>query len=100
MQIFIFLLASFLQEHNSKGLHGEDDADLLIVRTAVEIVRKERQAVLVGEDNDQLAVLCHYGQPKNNKLLFRTRNHPWNNIEKSKVTRDLDNCILILHNCL
>ena len=40
-QVFIYLLASSLQQHNIKVLHAEDDADLLIARTAIEIAEYE-----------------------------------------------------------
>ena len=57
----IYLLASFLQQHNIKLLHAEDGADLLTVGTAVDIaiaVEKE-DTVLDGKDNDLLTLLCH-----------------------------------------
>ena len=39
--------------------HANDDADLLIVNTAVESARTSAM-VLVGDDTDLLVLLCYY----------------------------------------
>ena len=54
-QRFINTLSRFLQEDNCPTFHAEGDADVLIVKTAVESAR-ERNTVLVGDDT---AVLLH-----------------------------------------
>ena len=54
-QRFINMLSRFLQEDNCPTYHAEGDADVLIVKTAV-----ERNTVLVGDDTDLLVLLCFY----------------------------------------
>ena len=54
-QRIINMLSRFLQEDNCPTYHAEGDADVLIVKTAV-----ERNTVLVGDDTDLLVLLCFY----------------------------------------
>lgn len=56
---FINMLSRFLQEDNCATYHAEGNADVLIVKTAVESAR-ERNTVFVGNDTDLLALLCFY----------------------------------------
>jgi predicted nuclease of predicted toxin-antitoxin system len=95
-QAFIYQLASVLLNHNIKVLHADDDADLLIVKTAVQIAERE-DVILVGEDNDLLALLCHYAQPKCKKLLFQTSKCTWDIIETQKAMCGLEKSVLLLH---
>ena len=54
------MLSRFLHwEDNCPTYHAEGDADVLIVKTAVESA-KERNTVLVGADTDLLVLLCFY----------------------------------------
>ena len=55
-QRFINMQSRFLEEDNFPTYHAEGDADVLIVKTAVESAR-ERNTVLVGDDTD-LLVTC------------------------------------------
>ena len=55
-QRFINMQSRFLEEDNFPTYHAECDADVLIVKTAVESAR-ERNTVLVGDDTD-LLVTC------------------------------------------
>ena len=56
-QRFFNMLSRFLQENNCPTYHAEGDADVLIVKTAVESAR-ERNTVLAGDDTDLLVLLC------------------------------------------
>ena len=55
-QWLINMLSRFLQEENCPTYHAEGNADVLIVKTAVESAR-ERNTVLVGDDTDTCTVV-------------------------------------------
>ena len=95
-QSFIYLLASFFKENEIQVQHAEDDADLLIVNSAFQIA-ETKDTILVGEDNDLLALLCHYTEPGGKKLLFKTSKHTWDMIETKKAMCGLDTCALFLY---
>ena len=80
-------------------VHAEADADFLTVKTAVRMAEKD-ETILVGEDNDLLALLCHYAQPQSKKLLFKTSKLAWDIIETKKGMHGLDKNILFLHSFL
>ena len=60
---------SLLQEDNSPTYHAEGDADVLIVKTAVESA-KERSSVLLGAYTDLLVLLCFYTRSDSFDLYF------------------------------
>ena len=64
------MLSRFLQEDNCPTYYAEGDADLLIIKTAVESAR-ERNTVLVGDDTDLLVLLCFYTRSDSFDLYFK-----------------------------
>ena len=64
------MLSRFLQENNCPTYHAEGDADVLIVKTAVESA-KERNTVLVGADTALLVLLCFYTRSDIFDLYFK-----------------------------
>ena len=82
-QRFINMLSRFPQEDNCPTYHAEGDADVLIVKTAVESAR-ERNTVLVGDDTDLLVLLCFYTRSDSFDLYFKpepkanSRRRVWN----------------------
>lgn len=70
-QRFIHLLASKLAASGCSIHHASNDADLLIVQTAVEL-SKEHNTVLIGEDTDLLVLLCHHANMEFKDIIFRT----------------------------
>ncbi|CAC5398425.1 unnamed protein product [Mytilus coruscus] len=59
-----------LQEHSIETIQAKVDADLLIVKTAVEKSISE-EVVVYGEDTDLLILLCHLAE-KNSHCIFFT----------------------------
>ena len=59
-QRFLCLLGSSLQKAGCTTIHAKGDADILIVKTAVESA-KVVSTVLIGDDTDLLILLCYYG---------------------------------------
>ncbi|CAC5370036.1 unnamed protein product [Mytilus coruscus] len=63
-----------LQEHSIETIQAKGDADLLIVKTAVE--KSTRQEVVVyGEDTDLLILLCHLAENNSHCIFFTTDKH-------------------------
>ena len=93
-QRFINMLSRFLQEDNCPTYHAEGDADVLIVKTAVESAR-ERNTVLVGDDTDSLVLLCFY--TRSDSFCFKpepkanSRRRVWN-MKKVKVKCEMFVC--------
>lgn len=102
-QRFINMLSQFLKKSNCTTYHADGDADVLIVKTAVESAR-ERTTVLVGDDTDLLVLLCFYTHPDGYDLFFKpepkanSRRRVWN-MKKVKEQLGFNVCrdILFLH---
>jgi len=58
-QKFIFMLGECLMGDGFSVHHANDDADFLIVETAIELAKAETVTVL-GEDTDLLVLLLHH----------------------------------------
>ena len=58
-QNFINMLSRYLQLSGCQTHHSQEDADLLIVSTAVSSANT-KMTVLVGEDTDLIILLCFY----------------------------------------
>ena len=58
-QCFLLMLSEALQNIGCETHHANGDADLLIVKTAVESARANTM-VLVGYDIDLLVLLCYH----------------------------------------
>ena len=65
-QAFVIQLASFLQKQGFETLNADGDADVLIVKTAVESAN-----ILVGDDTDLLIFLAHYVRMDAHRLYMR-----------------------------
>ena len=93
-QRFINMLSRFLQEDNCPTYHTEGDADVLIVKTAVESAR-ERNTVLVGDNTDLLVLLCFYTRSDSFGLYFKpeptanSRRPVWNKKVKEPLGDDV-----------
>ena len=68
-QAFANMLSCYLQQKNCQTHHSEADADLLIVKKAVESSRRI-STVLVGDDTDLLILLCYHARLDMFDLVF------------------------------
>ncbi|CAC5394798.1 unnamed protein product [Mytilus coruscus] len=68
-QRFITLLQETFIESGIDALQAQDDADLLIVQTAV-TKSHAKEVVVFGEDTDLLVLLCHHAKQNQNKIYF------------------------------
>lgn len=100
-QKFINLLADTLERNGYSTLHAANDADVLIVKTAV-TQAKTVPIVLVGDDTDLLILLLHYAEANACDLVFRPEprqrdktRKTWD-IKKAKTSLGSDVCSLIL----
>lgn len=80
-QDFINMLSDEMRKRDISTLDAEDDADLLIVQTAVNMAMYKTTFV-IAEDTDILVLLCHYHKPGTN-LYMKS--------EKSTIKRPLWN---------
>ncbi|XP_068675446.1 uncharacterized protein [Montipora foliosa] len=69
-QRFLSMLSKALQNVGCITHHANGDADLLIVKTAVESARTST-TVLVGDDTDLLVLLCYHASNDGYDLYFR-----------------------------
>lgn len=69
-QRFLMMLSQALQNAGCVTYHSDGDADLLIVKTAVESART-KTTVLVGDDTDLLVLLCYHASEDGCDLYFR-----------------------------
>ena len=70
-QELIFMLSRFLEANGCKTVHAPSDADVLIVKTAVECA-ENREVVVIGEDTDLLVLLCYHTSLEVNKIFFKS----------------------------
>lgn len=68
-QRFIHLLGEHLERAGLQILHAKGDADVLIVKTALDVASK-RETILVGSDTDLLVLLVHYTAKKHKAIFF------------------------------
>ena len=61
-QDFINMLSDEMRKRDIATIHAEDDADLLIVQTAVNMAMYKTTFV-IAEDTDILVLLCHHHKP-------------------------------------
>ncbi len=66
---FIQILIKYLEEKRIKCLQAKEDADVLIVQTAVKSA-SSCDTVLIGEDTDLLVLLLYHADPKGKNLYF------------------------------
>ena len=102
-QWFINMLSRFLWKSNCQIHQAKGDADVLIVKTAVESAQ-QRITVLVGDDTDLLVLLCFYTRPDGCDLYFKpetkanSRRRVWNMKRvKEQLGNDVCYDVLFLH---
>jgi hypothetical protein len=103
-QKFINLLSEKLLNAGCNVIQAPDDADLLIVKTAVESA-KSNSTVLVGDDTDLLVLMIYHGDIDGKDLFFRPEprqrsktSRVWNVREtKSALGPDICSNILFIH---
>ena len=61
-QNFIDMLSQYLQFAGCLTEHAEEDADMLIVQTAMQSAAT-KNIVLVADDTDLVILLCYYADP-------------------------------------
>lgn len=81
-QLFINTLGKKLQDSEVQVIHAEEDADLRIVLTAIEI-SEQHTTTVIGEDTDLLVLLCYHAKDTNNTIYFRSE--PKQNTQKIKI---------------
>ena len=69
-QRFLSMLSEALQNVGCITHHANGDADLLVVKTAVESARTST-TVLVGDDTDLLVLLCYHASEDGYDLFYR-----------------------------
>ena len=96
-QKFLNMLKRKLLEQGYDVHSAEEDADLLIVLTAVELA-ENLCTVLIGDNTDLLVLLCHYAKLNANKLYLKTKNKTWDILDlKSNMGSPLCSNILFIH---
>ena len=72
----IKLLTKKFQDKGISVINGSDDADTLIVQTAI---RKSAlsDVTVIGRDTDLLALLWHYVQKNDNNVYFQSPQRKW-----------------------
>ena len=103
-QRFLIMLSEALQNVGCVTHHANGDADLLIVKTAVESARTDT-TVLVGDDTDLLVLLCYHASKDGCDLYFRPEPKPsargtrvWHMKRvKDQLGRDVCTNLLFLH---
>ncbi|CAC5375557.1 unnamed protein product [Mytilus coruscus] len=81
-QHFINTLGEKLKDGHVPVIHAEDDADLMIVLTAIE-KSEQHTTTVIGEDTDLLILLCYHSQDTINKIYFKSE--PKQNTHKIKI---------------
>ena len=69
-QNFINFLSDALVKSNCRTYHSHNDADVIIVQTAIKSA-KNIDTVLIGDDTDLLVLLCYYTDLKSHNSFFR-----------------------------
>ena len=70
-QRFINLLGKQLEETEVKVHHAENDADVLIVQTAL-TQSATNEVVVIGEDTDLLILLLYHAAPEKNNIYLKS----------------------------
>ena len=70
-QLFINLLGKSLEEAGCKVVHASGDADVLIVKTALELAQTG-ETILIADDTDLLVLLCYHANRDDGYNIFFT----------------------------
>ena len=102
-QKFINCLVSYLGTYDISVVQADNDADTLVVTTAIDAV-KTCDVIVIGEDTDILVLLLHYyNLDLPFKIFFTSDKNTkekriWDIREvKTKLPKELVNCILPIH---
>ena len=94
---------SYLETFDIFAVQADDDADTLVVTTAIDAV-KTCDVIVIGEDTDILVLLLHYyNLDLPFKIFFTSDKNTkekriWDSREvKTKLPKELINCILPIH---
>ena len=68
---FLNLLSTKLCENGFTTINAKEDADVLIVQTALELANT-CDVVLIGEDTDLLVLLCYDADIYSNRIYFKS----------------------------
>lgn len=93
------MLAEYLTEHGIPTKIAAEDADVLIVQTAIELINEKEQVAIVGNDVD-LLVLSIGLTPNNMKLYFKKNNpgnKPYDVYYATQDHSDMTSYILFAH---
>ena len=91
-QNFIDLLAGSLQSNGYTVVQSEDDADIDIVSTVINIASEGKNVTLVGADTDLLILLLYMWNESMGHIIMKcegTRKHP----EVTRNIRELAKCV-------
>ena len=105
-QLFIEMLAKFMNDEGSvTALQAESDADLMVVRTAVEL-SLQQNIIVIGEDTDLLVLLIYHAEPERYSIYLTSERKRtdkqapkvWDIAEtKNVLSIDVCNNILTIH---
>ena len=68
---FLNLLSTKLCENGCTTINAKEDADVLIVHTALELANT-CDVFLIGEDTDLLVLLCYHADIHSNRIYFKS----------------------------
>lgn len=78
----INMLVEILQAVNITTTHARDDADVLIIETAIDECKRQKTAVIIGEDIDLLVILIGRTLSHHQKKFF-------NNVVKGNLKTEI-----------
>ena len=99
---FLNLLSTKLCENGCTAINAKEDADVLIVQTALELANT-CDVVLIGEDTNLLVLLCYHADIHSNRIYFKSeskqeavarKNRVWD-ITKTKIVLGEEICRLL-----
>ncbi|KAJ8018287.1 hypothetical protein HOLleu_43796 [Holothuria leucospilota] len=99
-QRFINMIGQRMDDRGFDVTHADDDADLMIVKRAVECAN-DGSTVVVGEDTDLLVLLCYHASATLHDIYFmseKSKQKIWD-IKKTKSVLGMEICnhLLFVH---
>jgi len=74
-QGFVELLVQHLQDNGITAFQAQDDANTVIICTALNIATKGEPVTMVADDTDILMLLVHHFKPDMGDIAYVVRNH-------------------------
>ena len=74
-QRFINLLSAKMMEQQINVHNADDDADLLVVQTALDFA-KQNSTIVIGEDTEILVLLCHHIKTCHKQVIYKYAKRP------------------------